>query len=120
MPKHEPACDRVGHEHELARNCRACAAERLADTAADTAPAKSAPAPPDVVAVAERHRRREPRTSGRDFAQPHELPAPSPSVARCGRCGAAFLPGPDTEAAHEAVFGHVPHQPLKAARQATS
>jgi hypothetical protein len=51
------ACDRVGHEHEAARNCRACRAERLAETEADTRPMQAAPPPAEVVAVAERHRR---------------------------------------------------------------
>lgn len=29
-PGLEPRCEKPGHEHELARNCRCCASERLA------------------------------------------------------------------------------------------
>ena len=29
-PGAEPRCEKPGHEHELARNCRCCASERLA------------------------------------------------------------------------------------------
>jgi hypothetical protein len=110
-PGAEPACDRAGHEHELARNCRACAAERLADTDADDAPMHAASAPPDVVAVAERHRRREPSTTtGRDFAQPLELRPPAFDVARCGRCGGFYLPDDAGTDSHRTVFGHVPER----------
>jgi hypothetical protein len=110
-PGKEPACDRAGHEHELARNCRACAAERLADTDADDAPMHAASAPPDVVAVAERHRRREPSTTtGRDFAQPLELRPPAFDVARCGRCGGFYLPDDAGTDSHRTVFGHVPER----------
>lgn len=119
-PGAEPACERVGHEHEVARNCRACAAERLADTDADTAPAKAAPAPPDVVAVANRHRLKAPSPSrtGRDFAQTEPLREPATDIAVCV-CGGMFVPDGDGVTAHEAVFGHTPAR-LQPAAEAAS
>ncbi len=108
-PGREPACERVGHEHELARNCRACAAERLADTAADVIPLQPAPAPARIVAVAERHRRTSaPPTGRRDFAQPEELRTNDLGGANCGRCGGYFTNDPDGRESHQAVFGHIP------------
>jgi hypothetical protein len=112
-PGPEPACERVGHEHELARNCRACAAERLAETEADTAPAQAAPPPEAITAVANRHRTRNPPArTGRDFAQTTPLPSPDIGVQRC-HCGAFFLPYDDGRDAHETVFGHQPSPPAE-------
>ena len=91
-PGAEPACERVGHEHELARNCRACRAEALAETEVDAAPMQAAPPPAEVVAVAERHRRIAPKSGRRDFAQPEELRQPDNfSAHSCGRCGGFFI-----------------------------
>jgi hypothetical protein len=112
-PGKEPACDRAGHEHELARNCRACAAERLADTDADDAPMHAAPPPEAITAVANRHRTRNPPArTGRDFAQTTPLPSPDIGVQRC-HCGAFFLPYDDGRDAHETVFGHQPSPPAE-------
>ena len=102
-----PSCPIVGHEYEPAENCRACAAERLADTEADRAPMRPAEAPEAVRAVAERHRV---RSSQREFGQPYELRPAFDLVEapRCGRCGAVYLDDADSLAAHLTVFGHMP------------
>jgi hypothetical protein len=116
-PGAEPACNRVGHEHELARHCRACAAERHADTEADARPLATAPPPPEIVAVAERHRRRTAaggRPEPRSFAQTEELRQPDPFAAvRCARrgCGGFFVDDPAGRQAHQAVFAHTPVRP---------
>lgn len=108
-PGKEPPCERVGHEHELARNCRACAAERHADTAADTTPMQPAPPPAEITAVAERHRRSVAPIGRRNFAQVAELrPAENLAGANCSRCGAYFVDDQDGRGAHQAVFGHDP------------
>lgn len=103
------ACDRVGHEHEAARNCRACRAERLAETEADTTPLQPAPPPPEITAVAERHRRVTPGPGRRDFAQTEELRQPDNSRGgNCARCGGFYIGDGDGQEAHRTVFGHQP------------
>jgi hypothetical protein len=111
-PGRESACDRVGHEHELARNCRACAAERLAETEIDATPMQPAPPPVEITAVAERHRRVTPKSDRRDFAQPEELkPVDGRGGASCARCQAYFIDDLDGRESHQIVFGHPPVVP---------
>ncbi len=111
-PGKEPPCERVGHEHELARHCRACAAERLADTAADTTPLQAAPPPAEITAVAERHRRTAVPMGRRDFAQAEELrPVDSFAGANCVRCRGFYVDDHDGHESHRAVFGHQPERP---------
>jgi hypothetical protein len=118
-PGDEPACDRVGHEHELARNCRACAAERLADTEASEAPMVAAPAPAAIREVANRHRVRAAAVGApltRSFVQTEELRQPDGfGVATCGRaaCGAYYVDDEQGAQAHFAVFGHRPEPTAK-------
>jgi hypothetical protein len=112
-PGAEPACDRVGHEHELARHCRACAAERHADTEASTPTLVAVPPPPAIVQLANRHRAKVGTgvSSARDFAQTQELREPDPfNVSRCARpgCGGYYVADTDGVTAHKAVFGHEP------------
>ena len=116
-----PACDRVGHEHETAHNCRACRAEELAETEADVAPLRPAPPPAEITAVAERHRRLTPKSDRRDFAQPEELRQPDHSAgANCARCGGFFIDDADGHEAHRTVFGHEPSRPAPVAAEAAS
>jgi hypothetical protein len=112
-----PSCSIVGHEYEPADNCRACAAERLADTDADRAPMRPAEAPEAVRAVAERHRV---RSSRREFGQPFEMRPvlEVTEVPRCDRCGGAYLDDPESLAAHLTVFGHMPPERPAAAQSA--
>jgi hypothetical protein len=109
-PGREPACERVGHEHELARNCRACAAERLAETELDTTPMQPAPPSAEITAVAERHRRTAAAPTGRrDFAQTTELrQADNLAGANCARCRGFFVDDAPGRDAHQSVFGHQP------------
>lgn len=107
----EPACKLAGHEYEPAANCRACAADRLADTEADRAPMRPTEPPPAIVEVAERHRARQapPRPGRREFAQPAELQPPDGfDVARCGLCGGHYVDTDAGRAAHVPVFAHAP------------
>lgn len=52
-PGDERPCRRPGHEHEIARACRACRAEQLAGDEHDV-PAPIVPAPPRTTALTER------------------------------------------------------------------
>jgi hypothetical protein len=118
----EPACDRVGHEHELARNCRACRAEELAETEADRTPMAAAAAPEIVTEVAERHRRlaTDRRPTARSFAQPEELRVPDNSLgSNCGRCNGWHIRDLPGATAHEAVFGHPPTQVISDVEEVT-
>lgn len=58
-PGSEPACTRPGHEHEIARACRACRAEALAGEQPDQ-PARPVPAPVDQLRAALRRTPEEP------------------------------------------------------------
>ena len=108
-PGKEPACERVGHEHELARNCRACRAQALAETEVDAAPLEPAPPPAAITEVAERHRRLTPRSDRRDFAQTEELrQVDGFNVTRCQRCQGVYVDTADGSEAHRTVFGHEP------------
>lgn len=101
----EPACDRPGHEHELARACRACRAEQITDLAADRVPQIATPAPENFRATVPR---RAPQPHDRrDFAQIYELPTSVALVQHC-QCSATFFDTGDGRKAHRTVFGHEP------------
>lgn len=113
MTTAEDRCTIVGHETELAAHCRGCAADRLADDAAEAGPLRPAPPPAEITAIAERHRAQVARgaSQGRQFAQPEELRPPDESGAlRCARsgCGAIYLDYPEARNAHLTIFGHEP------------
>jgi hypothetical protein len=110
----EERCQFAGHEHESARRCRLCAAERAAGDAPEPA-AAPVPPPAAIVELARRHRAKtaaavsDPET--RSFVQDQELRQPDPfGGATCVRagCGGWFIQDAPGAAAHKAVFGHLP------------
>jgi hypothetical protein len=69
---------------------------------------RAAPPPPEVVAVANRHRVRAGTTTPvRDFAQTVPMPPLDLATVAC-TCGAVYLDTTAGRDAHDKVFGHRP------------
>lgn len=109
----EDRCRFAGHEHESAARCRACAAEEAAGDQPEPTSAP-VPAPPAIVALANRRRTRVEAgglPESRSFANDQPLAQPAPfDVSRCARtgCGGYFVRDPAGYGAHKSVFGHEP------------
>jgi hypothetical protein len=105
-PGPDTPCERPGHEHEPARACRACRAERLHDDAPEPSPGPAVPPPPGFRPAIRRAQPSDPRPMAELLAL-----APTPlEVVRC-RCAGTFTDTPPGRTAHHAVFGHWPEQP---------